>query len=74
MDEDRIIEMVAEHFGIRPDEDGKYDTESYDWQAGCSLGGGKWLNLAEVVECTKQILDEIGMLEEKPYHRDNMER
>lgn len=52
MDRQEIMEMLAEWFGIEPDEDGTYNIDSYDWQAGCSMGyGGRWLNLAEVVKC-----------------------
>lgn len=50
MERDEIIERLAVHFGIEPNENGKYDLDDYDWQAGCSMGfGGKWLCLAEVV-------------------------
>lgn len=51
MDRKEIIERLAEYFGIDPDENGEYDLDSYDWQAGCSMGyGGIWLTLANVVE------------------------
>lgn len=52
MDRQEIMEIIAEWFGIESDEDGNYDIDSYDWQAGCSMGyGGKWLCLAEMVKC-----------------------
>ena len=51
MDREEIIERLAEYFGIEPDENGEYDLNDYDWQAGASMGyGGMWLNLANVVE------------------------
>lgn len=50
MDRDEIIERLAVHFGIEPNENGEYDLDDYDWQAGCSMGlSSKWLCLAEVV-------------------------
>ena len=52
MDRDEIIEKLAYYFGLEPDDEtGEYDLDSYDWQAGCSMGrGGMWLNLANVVD------------------------
>ena len=51
MDREEIIEKLASYFGLEPGEDGEYDLDSYDWQAGCSMGyGGLWLNLANVVD------------------------
>jgi len=45
-----IINMLADWFGIEPDENGEHDTDSYEWQAGC-YKNGHWFSLAEVVEC-----------------------
>lgn len=58
MDREEIIAAVAEYFNIEKDEEGNYDTDSYDWQAGCSIGGSssKWLSLAEVVDCIEDIV------------------
>lgn len=52
MDRDEIIRRLAEYYRIEPDEEtGEYDLDSYDWQAGCSMGiGGRWLCLANIVE------------------------
>ena len=51
MDRDDIIEKLAFYFEIEPNEEGKYDLDDYDWQAGCSFNGsGIWLNLANIVE------------------------
>ena len=51
MDREEIIEKLAFYFGLDTNEDGEYDLDSYDWQAGCSMGhGGLWLNLANVVD------------------------
>lgn len=49
-----IMEALADWFGIDPNEDGKYDIDSYDWQAGC-YKGRKWFSLAEVVECIESM-------------------
>ena len=60
MSRDEIVETVAEFFDIdiddiSKDDDGHYDIHNdYDFQAGCSLGGGKWLNLANVVRCIEE--------------------
>lgn len=52
MDREEMIERLAEYFGIEPDEEtGEYDLNDYEWQAGCSFGGGVWLNLANIIEC-----------------------
>ena len=56
---EQLIQDLCEWFNIDiedyEDENGKLDMreilDSYDFQAGCSLGiGGKWLNLAEFVK------------------------
>ena len=49
MDRDEIIRRLAEYFRIERDENGEYDLDSYDWQAGCSKNG-RWLCLAEIVD------------------------
>lgn len=53
MDRQEIMEMLAEWFGIEPNEDGEYDINDYDWCSGCSMGNssGIWLTLGEVVRC-----------------------
>ena len=57
MDREEIVEAVAQYFEVERDEEGNYDTDTYDWQAGCYLGsGGKWLSLAEVVDCIEDIV------------------
>lgn len=45
--------MLAEWFGVEPNEDGEYDINDYDWCSGCSMGNssGIWLTLGEVVRC-----------------------
>ena len=50
MTREEIMEALAEWFGIEPNEDGEYDIEDYDWQAGCYMNRN-WLSLAEVVKC-----------------------
>lgn len=49
MEREEIIEMVADWFGIEPDENGEHDINGYDWQAGCYMNG-TWFCLAEVVK------------------------
>lgn len=56
MDRQEIMEHVAEWFGIEPDEDGNFDINDYDWQAGCSMMNGKWLNLEEIVKCIENLV------------------
>ena len=56
MDRQEIMERVAEWFGIEPDENGEYDIDDYDWQAGCYINGGKFLNLGEVVRCIENMM------------------
>ena len=51
MDRQEIMEMLANWFNVEPNEDGEYDINDYDWQAGCYNGNGKWFNLAEIVYC-----------------------
>lgn len=48
MDRDEIIEILADYYEIEPNEEGEFDLNEYDWQAGCSFNG-KWLNLATIV-------------------------
>ena len=50
MTREEAIELLAEYFEIEPDENGEHDLNSYDWTSGCSMGGGVWLNLANVIE------------------------
>jgi hypothetical protein len=49
MERQEIMEALAEHYEIEPDENGEYDIEDYDWQAGCYTNG-KWMSLAEIVK------------------------
>ena len=56
MERDEIIEYVAEKFNIEPNDDGTYDTNDYDWVAGCNHDG-VWLNLALVVDMIQECLD-----------------
>ena len=50
MERQEIMKMLADWFRIEPDEDGTYDIDDYDWQAGC-YKNGNWFSLAEVVKC-----------------------
>ncbi len=51
-----IIRFVAERFNIEPNEDGDWDINDYDWQAGCNHDG-VWLNLALVVDMIQEYQD-----------------
>lgn len=55
MSRQEIMEYLAEWFGIEPDEDGEYDINDYDWQAGCYMNH-KWFSLAEVVQCIESFI------------------
>ena len=43
-----IIEALAREYHIEPNEDGTYNLNDYDWQAGC-YAGHTWLSLANIV-------------------------
>lgn len=55
MDRQEIMEYIAERFGIEPNENGEYDINDYDWQAGCYCNDG-WLNLAVIVEIVEDLM------------------
>ena len=55
MERQKIMEYLAEYFYIEPNEDGEFDINDYDWQAGCYTNG-KWFSLAEVVKCIEQFM------------------
>lgn len=59
MDRERIMEYVAEWFGVAPNEDGTFDISDYDWQSGCGFNG-RWLCLEEVVKLIESICDNEG--------------
>ena len=54
-----IMALIAEWFGVEPDDDGTYDIDDYDWRAGCSTGGfgSTWMCLAEMVKCIESNAD-----------------
>ena len=60
MNRQSIMEYVAEWFGIEPNEDGSFDINDYDWQAGC-YHGHKFLNLEEIVKLIEFIAEEEGI-------------
>lgn len=55
MTRQEIINFIGEWFRIEPEENGEYDINSYDFQAGC-YHNGRWLNLAEVVKMAEELL------------------
>lgn len=56
MERQEIMEALAQWFGIEPNENGEFDIDDYDWQAGCYVNGGRWLILAnEAVTYTFKI-------------------
>lgn len=63
MDKQKIMEYVAEWFDVEPDEEGKFDIQDYNWQAGC-YHNHVWLNLAEIVSLIKHICEEEGFEDE----------
>lgn len=64
MSRNEIVEAVADYYGIDYDDIDKKDNGDYDirndynFQAGCSMGNGTWLNLESVVKCIESILED----------------
>lgn len=63
MTRNEMIESLCDKFGIsypEQDDDGNYIIEnSYDFEAGCSMGrGGAWLNLKNVVRALECYCEE----------------
>lgn len=55
MTREEIMERIADFYGIEPSDNGEYDIDSYNWQAGCSLGrDGAWLCLASIVDLIEE--------------------
>lgn len=53
MERQEIMEVLAEYYGIESNENGEYDIEDYDWQAGCYTNG-RWMSLGEIVKIIEQ--------------------
>ena len=49
MERYEIMERLAAWFNIEPDENGEWDINDYDWQAGCYMNHA-WFSLSEVVK------------------------
>ena len=61
MTREDLIKVLADAFKIESDENGEYDLNDYDWEAGCSFyGTGVWLSLKNVVNA----IEESGYLED----------
>lgn len=56
MDREDIMQEIAEYFHIEPNDEGEYDIESYNWQAGCYIDS-TWFSPAEVVYCIEEIIN-----------------
>ena len=56
MSKEEFIKVLADEYGIEPNEDGKYDLNDYDWTSGCSFGYGRgvWLTLANIVNAFEE--------------------
>lgn len=52
---DDIVEEAGAWFELEPGEDGTYDTDSYDFQAGCKFGN-MWLTLSSAVDCIDETI------------------
>lgn len=61
----KIINAIGDYFNCsKDDETGKYDLESYDFQAGCYIQSGGWLNLESAYECMKNYIENYAYVEE----------
>jgi hypothetical protein len=49
-------EIVANRFNISPNDDGNYNTNSYDWEAGCYCNGS-WLCPKDALRCIEEFID-----------------
>lgn len=56
-----IMEAVARWFCVEPNEDGSYDINSCDWEAGSSQGSldKPWISLKNFVLCMEDFLSEV---------------
>lgn len=56
MTKNEMIEALAHHYRIEKDENGKYDLNDYEWDAGC-YKNNRWFSLAEVVSILEDYCD-----------------
>ena len=54
MEHKTVVEAVAKFYEVEPDLHGEFDPT-----LGCRLENGVWLNLASVVDCVEEILENI---------------
>lgn len=70
IDKKIIIDYIARYFGFEADEDGKYDLDSYDWQAGAYAGtrDGEaiWMSAAAFVDIFDDLACDFGLYDD-PY-------
>lgn len=57
MSRQEIMEKVASYFDIEPNDEGEFDINDYEWQAGSYNSKGKWISLAELVYCIEYEFD-----------------
>lgn len=58
MNRNDMIEFVAEYFGINANDDGKYDTDSYDWVSGC-YHNGTWISIGLFVDFGMDLIRDL---------------
>lgn len=64
---EKAKEIVAKQFNIEPEEDGEYDTSSYDWEAGCYCNG-VWISPKEALRCMETFILENDYIFEEWYN------
>lgn len=50
---EKVINLIADYFRLKPDNDGKHDIDSYTWTGGCYVGNMddlQWLSLSKIIE------------------------
>lgn len=68
MNRDTVIMYVANHFGIEPDVDGKYDLSSYEWESGCyhgrdCNGDAVWMSPSAFIDIFDELACDYGLYE-----------
>lgn len=54
MEHGTVVKAVSDFYEVEPEPNGEFDPT-----LGCRLENGLWLNLASVVDCVEEILENI---------------